>query len=343
MIEINKSPILTSKNYGVNSFEFDENLMLKQKKEFDERQFKCDTISQNLNSLQTSNTSVAVDYEQKQFNNFAKKIVLEKSFDKPINICFECKKDDCLVDNLLIETRENVSANIVLKYNKNENVYHNGTLKIVAGEASNLEITLFSNMASAVANLFSIEVISGKDSNVLFNIIDIASQNSIQNIKVSLNFDNAKFKLNSLYFGNEGSRLSLNYFADIFGNNCDALIDANGMLSGDAFKNFVGTIKFNKGAKNSLGQENENCFCLSNNAVAKSTPILLSREETAFGEHSSSIAKIDRDELFYVKSRGLDDITAKKLLVKSKFNNSIKNLPDEIKLEVLNYIDRGLV
>ena len=110
---------------------------------------------------------------------------------------------------------------------------------------------------------------------------------------------------------------------------------------GESQKNFVGTINFERGSSKSRGEENELCFVFSDKARAKSTPILLSKEDDAVGTHSSSVQNIDPKKMFYANTRGLSSKEATKIFVNAKINMFLKNVFDEeTKSQIISLIDR---
>ena len=116
-----------------------------------------------------------------------------------------------------------------------------------------------------------------------------------------------------------------------------------GLLKDSVCKNFVGTIDFKKGSKKSVGDECEYCILLSDEVKANSTPILLSAEEDVDGKHSSSVGKIDEDELFYLMSRGITKDEALKLLIMARLSAFANNLNSEkVRDEILKRIDKNI-
>lgn len=71
--------------------------------------------------------------------------------------------------------------------------------------------------------------------------------------------------------------------------------------------------------------------------------MLLCGEEDVEGNHGVASGKVNKDELFYIMSRGFDYKQAVKLIVRAKFNEIIERIIDEdTKNDVINEIDRRL-
>ena len=115
------------------------------------------------------------------------------------------------------------------------------------------------------------------------------------------------------------------------------------MLDGLAQKSFKGIIDFKRGAKQSVGEEKEFAIMLSQGVKTKSLPVLLCGEEDVLGSHATSCGKLDDDAIFYITSRGIDVLEAKKLLIKAKFNVILSKIFDaKIAKEVSEKIDRSI-
>ena len=63
--------------------------------------------------------------------------------------------------------------------------------------------------------------------------------------------------------------------------------------------------------------------------MEKSTPIILCAEEDVFGSHSSSVGRVEPQQLFYIMSRGIEYKDAVKLLVKAELNKFTSCVKDD--------------
>ena len=116
-----------------------------------------------------------------------------------------------------------------------------------------------------------------------------------------------------------------------------------GVLDNYAHKVFRGTIDFLSGAANSIGEENENCILLSDNAISRSLPQMLCNEESVIGSHGVSSGKVDADKLFYLMAHGYSKKEAEKLIVLANFSSIVNNIQnDNIKETILQLIEEKI-
>lgn len=343
MIKINESPVLTSKNYNVNYFELDEKILYQNFNNLInvEQKNEQHIIQNKLINLPHTLLHDKLDMQIQNNCNFAKSYIFNTNTQKPFELNFNNNKS--LAESIDVLVNSEVNAKTIFYFNTNDTMYHNGVLKITVKENANLDLAIMYDMNSLSNNFISIEAFCDTNSQLNLNIFDFGAQNSVQKLNVNLNGNLSKVNINSVYFGNNNNRLSLNYLINVYGEKCSAKMDACGVLSENAYKNFLGTINFERGSSKSIGSENEHCVMLSNTAKTNSTPILLSGEEDIDGKHSSSIGKIDNDELFYIMSRGISKQEAIKMLVKAKLANISNKLFDEdLKNRIIKRIEEKI-
>ena len=168
-------------------------------------------------------------------------------------------------------------------------------------------------------------------------------KNSITNYYSNILGEKAKNDLKTIYLGAENNIKDLNYIAELRGKQSFIDIDVQGALSGNAKKNFKGTIDFKKGCKKAKGNENEFCMLLSEKARSIALPMLLCTEAEVEGNHSTASGKVDNQELFYIMSRGLSYNEAVKLIVKARFNKILSRIEDEdLRNEIIEKIEEQL-
>ena len=324
-MKINVSPRLTSKNFRINDFEIDDNLIKKNLKPFDS--FKLDNVRivKELNNLETKYGIVTND------SNF--KYELEIIDNNKYGI-IDFNINDDLVDK--IELNINNNSNYLINYNSKNNTYHNGLIKINVSDNVKANIIVVNNMSSESTNLMSFDNTCNENSNLNYLIVDLGGNISVSNYYSNMVGNNSINNLNSIYVGNKNQVFDINYLVEIFGKNAKCNIDVQGSLSGESKKSFKGTIDFKKGCKGSIGEEKEYCVLLSDKVISKSLPMLLCTEEDVVGNHATASGKVDDKMLFYIMTRGISKKDAEKLIVKANFNKLLTMIKDEEISKIIN-------
>ena len=352
ILKINETPVRTSRNFNINNVKLEDIQIPENLKEF-----KGTTIVQNNSNIKLSSNIEKYDITY-GLGDFFTNQVLEKankninieidgSDEKNINIDNILISDNLnLIDNVKILANENSKATIVIKYKSDKNnieSFHNGIIKIIAKNNSNINIIIVNLLSETSNNFLSIDAELEESSKIKATIIDFGGKNSITNYYSNLIGDLSDNKLESIYLGKNNQLIDINYIAELRGKKSNIDINVQGALKDQAKKHFKGTIDFKKGCKKATGNENEECMLLSNKAKSIALPMLLCSEEDVEGNHSSSAGKVGEKELFYIMSRGFNFKEAMKLMVRAKFNKLLENIKDEnLKQEILDEINKKL-
>ena len=350
-IEINETPVRTSRNFNINNIKI-ENIEIPEKiKQFKNVHITGETLKINIDN-DTSNIKLVYglsEFLTNQVINYANqklRLIIDSKTNKETQIEFKFDKENTeLVDDIEIVANEGTKATIIIKYALNEDiqVFHNGIIRVNAKQNSNVKIILVNLINTKSENFISIENNFEANAKVNYTIVDFGGKHSITNYYSNLTGENSDNSLNTIYLGKENQLFDLNYIAELRGVKTNIDIDVQGALKDIARKHFKGTIDFKKGCKKATGNENEACMLLSDKAKSIALPMLLCSEEEVEGNHSSSAGKIGEKELFYIMSRGFELKEAMKLMVRARFNKILENIKNEdIKEEILQEIDNRL-
>lgn len=350
-LKLNETPLRTARNYKINNIKL-KNINIPEKIEnFDNviinQETEKDIIEFNASNV-LLNYGVG-DILLEQINNNSNKkirININSKTDKKIEIKFKFDRENInLVENIEIIANENTKSNILIKYESDENLefYHNGVIRLIAKEDSEVNVTILNLLNTSSNSFISIDNKIEKNAKSEYCIIDFGGKNSITNYYSNLIGDKSENNINTIYLGKENQLFDLNYIVELRGEQANTNIEVQGALTDNAIKHFKGTIDFKNGSKKSKGNENEFCMLLSDKAKSLALPMLLCSEEDVEGNHSTSSGKANPSEVFYIMSRGFSYKEAMKLIVKAKFNKIIEEIYDEdLKNEILNEIEKRL-
>ena len=342
-LKLNETPIRTSKNFLINNIKLTDveipetvekfkNIEIIGGKNITESieetklTYGLGEILQN-NIIKNSNSKLNIDAENEEIK------IIYNFDDENIN----------LINNIVVNATKKCKLYIVYKSNTNKECFHNGVIKINALENSKIDVVVVNTMNKNSNNFEAYENIIESNASVNYTIIDIGGKNSITNYYSNILGEKAKNDLKTIYLGAENNIKDLNYIAELRGKQSFIDIDVQGALSGNAKKNFKGTIDFKKGCKKAKGNENEFCMLLSEKARSIALPMLLCTEAEVEGNHSTASGKVDNQELFYIMSRGLSYNEAVKLIVKARFNKILSRIEDEdLRNEIIEKIEEQL-
>ena len=250
-----------------------------------------------------------------------------------------------LSDLHAISVKEGAKASLLLDYqsSKGQKSLRNTVLKIKAEKNSKLKIILIQRLSQKSESYISIVSDIASDASVELVHIEIGANKAYSNYTVNLKEEKADSVIRTAYFVDKSRYLDLGYIMTHIGEKTTSDMVVNGVLKDHAKKRFAGTLDFKKGCTLSEGNEEEFVTLLDPTVVNRAVPILLAREHDIVGNHAASAGRIDKDMLFYITSRGLDPLAAKKIIIESKIKPVLDLIENEkIAEEILEEIRDGI-
>lgn len=121
-------------------------------------------------------------------------------------------------------------------------------------------------------------------------------------------------------------------------------LDFRVALKDKARSAYTGNLKIlHEAVKSDAHQENRNLL-LSDKAKAESIPELeILTNDVVRCNHGVTVGQVDKEQIYYLMSRGVDEKTAEKIIIQGFLEPTISRIPDEkLKEEVLNKINNKL-
>lgn len=239
-----------------------------------------------------------------------------------------------LFDRSYIDIADNAAARLILYFDTDEKApalqsYRNGLISIHVGKHAAVEIIKIQNFADTALNFETVRMDVGERARVTVHDIQLGSQKSGVSYSSYMQEDWAEVYIFPLYFVDKTRRMDLEHNLIINGKSTLSEIKARGALKNEAHKVFRGNIFLNKGCSASVARFADNSIMLDKNAAGTSIPTIFCDEDDVIGEHAASFAAIDKEKLYYLMSRGFDELSAKKLIIDAAFRPVFNSIPDE--------------
>ncbi|WP_202080336.1 Fe-S cluster assembly protein SufD [Caldalkalibacillus salinus] len=124
---------------------------------------------------------------------------------------------------------------------------------------------------------------------------------------------------------------SLNYVQkmDQSGHYTEGTMLSHGVMKDQARAIFNGISKIQKGAYQSTGEQTERVLMLSEKARGDANPILLIDENVERAGHAASVGKVDKNQLYYLMSRGISRLEAERLIILGFLSPVVEDIPLE--------------
>ncbi len=264
---------------------------------------------------------------------------------EPLHIKYILNNEEQIIESNFFDILPSNTMTIILEYQSDgDNGLHHGISRFHARAGSRLNVIRLQNInrTSHFFDTMYFQVDEGAEVK-LYDCQLGANYNAVS-VQADLKSRHSSFEVYSAYLGFDNDRLDLSYTAKHFGSPTTSKILAKGALDGNAKKTFRGTLDFQHGSSQSVGQEDEFVLLLNPAAHSDSLPALMCQEDDVIGEHAASIGRIDADQLFYMMSRGLPYKEAYLTLIKASIYEIFEDIPDDcIKENITTAFDEHLL
>ncbi len=242
------------------------------------------------------------------------------------------------ISDTLIIAQKGSDSNFIFEFsgNNGEEGLLGCRIRVIAGEAAHVSIALVNLLTSESVHFDSVGAAIQDGASVEVTELQLGAAKVYSGSCYELAGTSARFDGRLAYLVDKNHSLDVNYVARQSGRDTQSSMMVNGVVSDKGAKTWRGTIDFVKGAVDAKGDEQEDVLLLSPGVVNKSLPVILCGEEAVDGRHGSSIGRLGADVLFYMQSRGIDSLSAKKIMVKSKISSVSHYVQDAGVIERIN-------
>jgi Fe-S cluster assembly protein SufD len=136
-------------------------------------------------------------------------------------------------------------------------------------------------------------------------------------VKVYLNGKNASCFLKCVYLSASDSDNKIEFDVVHQSPETKSSQQIKGVVSGDGKTSFYGVIRMPQGSQKCEGGQDHKALLLSDRASVESVPELEIYADDVKCNHGSSIGTLDKMQLFYLMSRGIDEKTARQMLIRA--------------------------
>lgn len=277
--------------------------------------------------------------------NTGAQIGADCGIEKSVLIKLELSPSDEYAGLFVIQAEKNTASNFVFDFSsksdgKNKTAF--AAVRIICLLEENAGVKLSHAQFLDKNVIFASDIVSCNAKNAKLSVVraNFGAEKSWLALKSYLNGKEAEVDDQLAYMSDGSECLDINNIARHTGERSKSNFNAQGVLLGKAYKNYKGTIDFIRGCAGSEGNELEDVLILSDEAVNKTTPIILCDEEDVVGNHGATLGKIDENLLFYMASRGISKEKARQMVANGKLCSIINLIPDnEVAEKALKKID----
>jgi Fe-S cluster assembly protein SufD len=228
------------------------------------------------------------------------------------------------------------SATVVLRFEGSAVVADN--IEIVLGDGAQLTVVSVQDWADDAVHHSTQHALVGRDARLRHVAVSFGGDLVRMNVSVAYDTIGGEADLLGLYFADAGQHLEHRLFVDHNAPKSVSNVDYKGALQGQkAHTVWIGDVLIRKAAEGINTYESNRNLVLTDGCRADAVPNLeIETGEILGAGHAATTGRFDDQQLFYLRSRGIDEAEARRLVVHGFFADIIHKigLPD---------IERGLM
>jgi len=208
--------------------------------------------------------------------------------------------------------------NTLVLYGYDMHIAQDSTLRVV--KMQSLENKRYNMVASHKINV-------AKNANAIIKSFDLGGGQALQVLKVDLD-TYAHVDAGHLLYLNENAKRGTVSEIVHKGEHSTSKQEAKNILDGDARGIFDALIRVEHSAKYSKAEQNSKAILLHKKAYMASRPQLEIYIDELEASHGATTGQLDEKQLFYLQSRGINYVEARKMLVVAFANTLIETVKD---------------
>jgi Fe-S cluster assembly protein SufD len=193
--------------------------------------------------------------------------------------------------------------------------FSNAATELVAGEDSVISHYLVEREDQQAFNVSTLRIQQGRSANVASHSVLLGGSLVRNNVHPVLAGEGSDCLINGLFIGNNRQHLDNYMLVEHAKPHCGSRQFYNGILDDRAHGVFHGRIIVHKDAQKTDAKQTNRNLLLSDNAQIDTKPQLEIYADDVKCTHGATIGQIDESALFYLRSRGIDEISARNLLL----------------------------
>jgi Fe-S cluster assembly protein SufD len=204
--------------------------------------------------------------------------------------------------------------------------FTNAVSEFVLGPGAHLESFHLQQHGHQAYHVGSTQVKLANDSSFVAGAFDFGGTLSRNTLSVALEGTGSSCNLYGLYMTNDGQHVDNQVFVDHAAPHTTSRQLYKGVLNGRSRGVFHGSITVRQNAQKTDALQMDKNLLLSDDAEADTKPALWIYADDVKCGHGATCGKLDDTAMFYLRSRGLDETSARRMLIHAFANEILDNV-----------------
>lgn len=238
--------------------------------------------------------------------------------------------------HIVVESKLHAKGTVVIDHRGKGVLAEN--IEIVVGDESDLTVISIQDWESGSVHTSAQFAKLGRNSHLKHIVVSLGGDTVRVTPSVYFDGPGASVDLYGVYFADSNQHLEHRPFVDHSQPNCTSRVTYKGALQGDkAHTVWVGDVLIRKEAEGTDTYELNRNLLLTDGARADSVPNLeIETGQIEGAGHASASGRFDDEHLFYLQARGINELEARRLVVKGFLNEIVQQIGIEELEERLN-------
>ena len=247
--------------------------------------------------------------------------------DAPVYVTVTGKDNDSATATHIVLTAGKFSkATVVFRFEGTATLADN--VEIVVGDGAQLTVVAIDDWADDAVHVGHRHAKVGRDAT--FRHIDVTFGGDVVRHDTTAEYDGpgGSVEMLGMYFADAGQHIEHRLFVDHTAPNTKSNVVYKGALQGEGARTvWIGNILIRKVAEGIETYEENRNLVLTDGCQADSVPNLeIETGEIEGAGHASAVGRFDDNQLFYLRSRGIEEDEARRLVVHGFFNDLIRQI-----------------
>lgn len=206
--------------------------------------------------------------------------------------------------------------------------FSNTATELIAGENAVVSHYMIEREHRQAFNISTLRIQQGRSANVSSHSVLFGGGLVRNNVHPVLAGEGGECLINGLFIGNGRQHLDNYMLVEHASPHCASRQFYNGILDDHAHGVFHGRIIVHKDAQKTDAKQTNRNLLLSDDARIDTKPQLEIYADDVKCTHGATIGQIEENALFYLRSRGIDEIAARKLLLLAFANECLDRMAE---------------
>lgn len=264
----------------------------------------------------------------------------EREVKEPVWVRVDSPEGELSTSRIVVKAHEMSSGTVVILHKGN--VKLNETVEVVAADSSNLRVVTVYDWDADTLHAASHRVSIGRDTTLRHYIVTLGGEMVRVNVDSFFEGPGAHAYLDGIYFVDDDQHIENRVFLNHTQKNLYTRSTYKGALQGNnAQAVWIGDCLIGEDSDNADTYEMNRNLILTEGAKVDSVPNLeIEDGEIEGAGHASAIGRFDDEQLFYLMSRGIPEIEARRLVVRGFFAEVLNTIGiSELQDQILDKIE----